>query len=571
MRTIVGSLLVLMALSGPGRPAMASSGPELIDLVRLAEAFRLADAVQGKVWPGLEAAPFPVLLVAADREFLVRAARAPDGFESAGYSGVLRAEIWNRARSFDPGLLATFPAFGPPPVIVIGRAGATGKASTDWILTVLHEHFHQHQMSDPEYYAQVDALDLSGGDQSGRWMLNYPFPYQSEEIAGSFAALSRELAGLLASPSPPQRRRFWRKYAKFLGRLSDRDRRYLSLQVWQEGVARYVELRAAEAAAAAHTPTIEFRALPDFQEFAAVAARMRDDILAQLRSPDLSKGQRVSLYAFGAGLALLLDQEGDAWKGRYLSDKFFLEKYASGSGATPVKPEPDRVVLLHGLNRTPRSMRRLERALAADGYAVLNLRYPARKQGIEALAEHLGRAVMEGRPGPGRRVHFVTHSLGGMVVRRYLQTKPDLNVGRVVMLSPPNGGSELVDLLRRIPVLRKHPGPSRGQLGTGPDDLPARLGPVDFEVGVIAGERSLNPLFSWLIPGRDDGMVSVERTRVAGMADFLVLPRTHTFIMRSEDAIRQTRAFLRHGMFDRRADEAIGRHGRRIGNAAAGG
>ena len=104
-------------------------------------------------------------------------------------------------------------------------------------------------------------------------------------------------------------------------------------------------------------------------------------------------------------------------------------------------------------------------------------------------------------------------------------------------------------------MLRKHPGPSRGQLGTGPEDLPARLGPVDFEVGVIAGERSLNPLFSWLIPGRDDGMVSVERARVAGMADFLVVPRTHTFIMKSWDVIDQTRAFLRNGTFDRRPVE----------------
>jgi pimeloyl-ACP methyl ester carboxylesterase len=552
VRTIVRSLLVLAVLGGPGRPAIAAAGPELADLVRLAEAFRLADAVQGKVWPGWEAAPFPVLLVTADREFLVRATRAPDGFESTGYSGVLQTEVWHRARSFDPGLLATFPAFGLPPKIVIGRAEATGKASTDWVLTVLHEHFHQYQMSDPNYFDQVEALDLSGGNQTGMWMLNYPFPYQSAEIAASFATLSQDLAGLLASPTSAQRRGFWRRYARFLGRLSDRDRRYLSLQIWQEGVARYVELRAAEAAAAAYTPTIEFGALPDSQGFAAVAARMRDEILARLRSPDLSKGQRVSFYAFGAGLALLLDQEGDAWKGRYMSDKFFLEEYASGLGATPVKPEPDLVVLLHGLNRTPRSMRKLERALAADGYAVLNLRYPARKQGVDDLAEHLGRAVTETRADPRQRVHFVTHSLGGMVVRRYLQTKPDVHVGRVVMLSPPNGGSELVDLLRKIPVLRKHPGPSRGQLGTGPEDLPARLGPVDFEVGVITGERSLNPLFSWLIPGRDDGMVSVERAKVAGMADFLVVPRTHTFIMKSRDVIDQARAFLRNGTFDRR-------------------
>jgi pimeloyl-ACP methyl ester carboxylesterase len=197
-------------------------------------------------------------------------------------------------------------------------------------------------------------------------------------------------------------------------------------------------------------------------------------------------------------------------------------------------------------------MKRLERALAADGYAVLNLRYPARRQGVEDLAAHLGRAVIQSRSAPDQRVHFVTHSLGGIVVRYYLQTRPPLNVGRVVMLGPPNGGSELVDLMRKIPLLRKHTGPSRGQLGTGPEGMPARLGPVNFEVGVIAGERSLNPLFSWLIPGRDDGMVSVERAMVAGMTDFLVVSRTHTFIMSTQEVIRQTRAFLRNGKFDHR-------------------
>src|SRR3990172_1121076 len=129
VRTIIRSLFVLMALTGLGRSATAAAGPAPIALVRLAAALRLADAIQGDGWPGWEAAPFPVLLVAADREYLVRATRAPDGFESAGYSGLLQSEIWHRARTFDPGLLATFPAFGPPAAIVIGRPEATEKAS----------------------------------------------------------------------------------------------------------------------------------------------------------------------------------------------------------------------------------------------------------------------------------------------------------------------------------------------------------------------------------------------------------------------------------------------------------
>jgi hypothetical protein len=299
------------------------------DALRLAEAFRLADAIGGTVWDGWERAPFPVLLVTADREFLVRSAGTPAGFETLGYSGVLQSDIRSRPRQFDPGLLATMMPFGPPPLIVIGGAEITGRASTDWVLTLLHEHFHQYQMSDPGYAAETLALDLSGGDETGMWMLDYPFPYQSGSVAGRFAALSRQVAALLERPSPADRQRFWRDYVRFLDRLSARDRRYLSFQAWQEGVARYVELRAAEVASAEYAPTVEFQALEDYRPLPEAAARKRREILAQLRDPDLPKRQRVAFYAFGAGLALLLDQEGPDWKGRYLADKFFLERYAA--------------------------------------------------------------------------------------------------------------------------------------------------------------------------------------------------------------------------------------------------
>ena len=144
----------------------------------------------------------------------------------------------------------------------------------------------------------------------------------------------------------------------------------------------------------------------------------------------------------------------------------------------------------------------------------------------------------------------MTHSFGGLALRYYLETRPLPNLGRVVMLGPPSGGSELADLLRRIPLARDIAGPVRRSLGTDSESLAARLGPVRFELGVIAGNRSLNPLFSWIIPGPDDGMVSVQRARVSGMTDFLVVPRTHSFIMRSREVIAQTATFLATGRFD---------------------
>jgi pimeloyl-ACP methyl ester carboxylesterase len=194
-------------------------------------------------------------------------------------------------------------------------------------------------------------------------------------------------------------------------------------------------------------------------------------------------------------------------------------------------------------------MRRIARDLSARGYRVVNLPFDSRRESIDRLADLLAdRVARYAPPGPGR-VHFVTHSMGAIVVRQYLARQAPPNLGRVVMLSPPNGGCEVVDLLRRVPILRDHLGPSRGALGTGPGDAPGRLGPVDYEVGVIAGGRSWNPLFSWILPGPDDGVVAVERMRVEGMHELRVVPRCHSFIMNGRDTIALTAGFLAAGTF----------------------
>jgi hypothetical protein len=188
--------------------AMAQGDGDLADLVRLAEASRLAGEVAGTVWSDWEETPFSVLLVRDESEWLVGYPRTLPGFVSVGPSAALKAEILSRPRQFDSRLLATFPAFGLPPVIVVGRAEATDKTAAEWVLTVLHEHFHQYQMSDARYYSEVDQLDLSGGDETGAWMLNYPFPYQSAEVADGFAVLSRELALLLDEDGEAWKRRY---------------------------------------------------------------------------------------------------------------------------------------------------------------------------------------------------------------------------------------------------------------------------------------------------------------------------------------------------------------------------
>ncbi|MCW8906851.1 MAG: alpha/beta fold hydrolase [Sedimenticola sp.] len=209
------------------------------------------------------------------------------------------------------------------------------------------------------------------------------------------------------------------------------------------------------------------------------------------------------------------------------------------------------VVLLHGLARSADSMTDLENRLARAGYHVENIDYPSREQAIPKLAEH---AVAEGlkrcQAASASPVNFVTHSLGGILVRYYYSHHSPENVGRVVMLGPPNQGSEVVDNLKDVPGFALLNGPAGRQLGTGESDIPRSLGPVNFELGVIAGTRSINLLLSTLLPNPDDGKVSVESARVEGMCGFITLPVTHPFMMKDDEVIRLTLHFLKQGAFD---------------------
>jgi len=208
------------------------------------------------------------------------------------------------------------------------------------------------------------------------------------------------------------------------------------------------------------------------------------------------------------------------------------------------------VIVLHGLGRTKWSMYMMERSLRDEGYRVWNESYPSTDEPIEVLAEnHLSKGLAYCDEMNTSAVHFVTHSMGGIMLRQYFQIHSAPQNARAVLLAAPNKGSEIVDLLKEYWVFSASTGPAGKQLGTEETSLPNQLAPIDMHIGVIAGASTSDPWFSGFIQGEDDGKVSVESAKLHEMDDLLVVDSGHTFIMNNTFVIAQTILFLKHGIF----------------------
>jgi hypothetical protein len=313
----VAACLAVATASSAQLPAATASAAQLPadDAVRVHEFYRLATQIEDGIWPGWSKVADPVLLVTSNGEFLTHFPSTPAGFQVSADGFV------TRPRKLDTHFQATLPIFGPPAVILVGEPGNTAsKTSTPWLIMLMHEHFHQMQDAQPGYWDAVNALGLSHGDQSGMWMLNYPFPYTDPEIARSFAQLRDQLLVALSETDGREFDKAAHEYfglrRQFFAKLSPEDHKYLGFQLWQEGMARYTEIKAAEAADD-YEPTPAYRALADYESFSAYAKKARSKTIEELRQVDIAKAQRVAVYPFGAAEGLLLDRLDPKWKLTY--------------------------------------------------------------------------------------------------------------------------------------------------------------------------------------------------------------------------------------------------------------
>jgi hypothetical protein len=319
MRVLVTILLLISA-------ALAQTPTQHLpaeDAVRIREFYSLASAIQDQLWPDWSSIPAPLLLVTDEAEFLTHHPSPPKEFQR------IDDNFYVRPRQFSTDLLATFPAFGPPSVIVIGQPHNTAsKRSTPWLITLMHEHFHQLQNAQPGYFDDVKNLGLSRGDSTGMWMLNYAFPYDKPEVKQGFARLRDRLLSTLnerdAAPFENVAKQYIEERKEFFARLSPDDARYLNFQIWQEGIARYTQIKAAEAAAH-YRPSREYAALSNAESFADYAPKVRAETLAELKQADLGQAKRTVVYSFGAVEGLLLDRLHPDWKEQYFNHALSLE------------------------------------------------------------------------------------------------------------------------------------------------------------------------------------------------------------------------------------------------------
>lgn len=319
--TAIILLFVFFSTYGKETPAISPA-----DKARIKEAILINSKFGETLWKGIAEAPFSLVFVTDSIEYLLFHPSPSPDFIFLEEDLSLHTKIYWRKRQFAIGLLATFPAVGGINCIVAGTPVNTGKNTTEWIITLLHEHFHQYVYSQPGYYAAVQQLNLSGGDQTGMWMLNYPFPYTNASVVSQY---DKYITALQKAAEGGNVHSYLKERKQLAAMLTRADYRYFSFQLWQEGIARYTEYKFLEAMKD-YIPSAEIKSLPDFVPFEIYLEKFYKTEMNNLAGLKLPEEKRVCFYSVGFAEGLVLDRINPQWRDRYLVNRFYLEKYLEG-------------------------------------------------------------------------------------------------------------------------------------------------------------------------------------------------------------------------------------------------
>lgn len=302
------------------------------DKIRIAEAIKIADKSGDEVWKDWSKVPFTLLLVTDKYEYLINHSNPSDDFKKLEYDSLLKTEVYYRDKTYNEHFLATFPAVNGVNTIVVGIPENTGRSSIAWIFTILHEHFHQYQYTQPDYYPAVDSLELSGGDNTGMWMLNYNFPYDNKKVDEQYSVMMKAMKDVLGSAGEKEYQMHLLSYQierKIFKRLLDeKDYAYFSFQNWQEGIADYTEMKLMELL---RKENFEFsgaiKNLSDYIPLDSFAVKYYDNKINLAQYEKLNGDKRGCFYTSGSLEGLILDKVNPDWRNLYFKKKFYLEEY----------------------------------------------------------------------------------------------------------------------------------------------------------------------------------------------------------------------------------------------------
>lgn len=333
-------LILLSILSGNKVLFSKSDSTDLRheDKLRIREAIRISNDYGNTVWKNFDSAPFVLILVTNENEYLINlndSNAKTDEFVSIGFDTIIGGEIFTRPRQFSNNMLATFPAVNGIPTIVVGQTENTSRSTMEWVITVIHEHFHQLQYSQPDYYQAVKELDLAGGDETGMWMLNYDFPYDDKTISEHYKILTQAAKKTYLSEDNKEFKInlpvYLAEREKFKSLLNEKDYKYFSFQLWQEGLARYTEIKIADNIKEMYKPSKELSELDDYITMESLYENIITKLLRKADTQTLSEDGRVCFYTLGALEGLILDRSNPGWQEFYFKDKFYPDKYFSGN------------------------------------------------------------------------------------------------------------------------------------------------------------------------------------------------------------------------------------------------